>query len=337
LIDPTATGKVKISRLFSKPMPSQIPIVVFAYNRLAPLQKTLRALEKADDFPGGPIFVYSDGWRSNDAKDQEAVAQLRSWLKTWAGKRPFVSIISQSTNRGLRRSITEGVTEQLKNFESLIVLEDDIIVSRCFIRFMHESLNRFNSNEKVCQVSGYFVPHRQKLAETGFLSVPACWGWATWARAWKYYNDDVHELLKHISPDRFDEFNIENSYPYLEALTANAKGVQNTWAVRWYASVFPRNLLTLYPSKSLTRNIGFQYSGTNCHRGKTERIFTYQPISATPPSLPAAAEITRENTDFRNTLANFYRWQSEQWSAPSIKEIWLARWQRLLQRFMLRP
>jgi hypothetical protein len=310
-------------------MSSEIPIVVFAYNRLDPLRETLKALEKADGFPGGPVIIYSDGPKPDVETDIRAVESLRHWLYQWAKDRRYVSIVASKHNRGLRPSITEGVTEQLDHFESLIVLEDDIIVSPVFLKYMHLSLAKLSMNERVCQVSGYFIPHHNKLSETGFLSVPACWGWGTWARAWELYNDNAEELLRNIPGTRADAFNIENSYGYFEALAANAKGLQNTWAVRWYASVFPHNLLTLYPSKSLTRNIGFQYAGTNCNGGVMEKIFTHQHISSRLPDLLNIELSPEESPSFRTALADFYRWQSQQWSKPTVNQIWLARWRKI--------
>jgi hypothetical protein len=312
-------------------MPSEVPIVVFAYNRLAPLKETLQALEKASGFPGGPVIVYSDGPKLDSEPDTKAVETLRHWLLQWAKDKPYVSVIAAKHNRGLRPSITEGVTEQLEKFESLIVLEDDIIVSPTFLKYMHDSLDKLRMNEKVCQVSGYFIPHRNKLEDTGFLSVPACWGWGTWARAWKLYNDNAEELLQSIPKSQIATFDIENSYSYYTALSANATGLQNTWLVRWYASVFSHQLLTLYPSKSLTRNIGFQYAGTNCSGGVMEKVFTYQKINPKLPDLSNIDKSAEESKPFRKVLADFYRWQSIQWSMPTSDKIWLERWRRLLR------
>lgn len=41
-------------------------------------------------------------------------------------------------------------------------------------------------------------------------------------------------------------------------------GKNNSWAIRWHASAFLADKLTLYPSKSLVNNIGFDNSGTHC-------------------------------------------------------------------------
>lgn len=309
-------------------MKSGIPIAVFAYNRLEPLQKTLSVLEQAHGYPGGPVVIYCDGPKPNDPKDQEEVDKLQDWLEEWAKRRSHVQLMFSDVNRGLRQSITSGVADQLADNEAVIVLEDDIIVSRSFLDYMHWSLHTYSRHERVAQISGYFVPHRRRLPDLGFLTVPACWGWGTWRRAWELYNDDAKALHQSFHQDQLKEFNIDGTYAYYESLSENAAGRQNTWMVRWYASIFPMRMLTLYPKKSMTRNIGFLYSGTNCVPGPMERVFSHQSITNALPKTNGTMTVEKESTDYRNALTSFYRWQSEVWATPSAKQRWMNRIRR---------
>ena len=43
----------------------------------------------------------------------------------------------------------------------------------------------------------------------------------------------------------------------------NARGLMNTWAIFWYASVFLRGGLCLHPRQSYVRNIGHDDSGVH--------------------------------------------------------------------------
>lgn len=315
-------------------MTSNIPIAVFAYNRLPPLQETLSALEQARGYPGGPLVIYCDGPKSNQTTDSEDVYRLRNWLTNWASKRHEVRLVFSEFNKGLRASITGGIAEQLEKYDSVIVLEDDIIVSRSFLEYMHWALRTYQSHEKVAQISGYFVPHRKWLPRLGFLTVPACWGWATWRRAWALYNDDAVSLHRAFPLEKLQQFNIEGSYSYYESLADNAAGRQNTWMVRWYASIFSEQLLTLYPAKSLTRNIGFLHNGTNCSANSMERVFTNQSISHSLPNANFPLESCSESMEFRKALVSFYRWQSDVWATPSAKQRWLNRIRQLVRRIV---
>ena len=54
------------------------------------------------------------------------------------------------------------------------------------------------------------------------------------------------------------------SYGYVEMLKSQIIGKNNSWAIRWYASAFLKDMLTLYPGKSYVQNIGFDSQATHC-------------------------------------------------------------------------
>jgi hypothetical protein len=90
-----------------------------------------------------------------------------------------------------------------------------------------------------------------------------CWGWATWADRWAHFQKIPNELLKSFTPDQVKRFNINGGYDYWEDVKRNARGVMNTWAVFWYATIFARGGLCLSPPQSHVANIGIDGSGAN--------------------------------------------------------------------------
>ena len=103
--------------------------------------------------------------------------------------------------------------------------------------------------------------------------MPSCWGWATWKRAWEHFEPDATNLLDRINTSKKNyDFDIENSYAYSEMLQMQASGKLNSWAIRWYASVFLNNGLCLHPNKSFTNNIGMDGSGTHCGTSNSYEI-----------------------------------------------------------------
>ena len=107
------------------------------------------------------------------------------------------------------------------------------------------------------------------MNKSSFLVGADCWGWGTWKRGWDLYTNDASYLLKEIiSQKKEKEFNFNNSYNYIKMLKKTLKLSQNSWAVKWYASAFILNKLTLYPSHSLVHNIGNDGSGTNSSKNK---------------------------------------------------------------------
>jgi hypothetical protein len=216
------------------------------------------------------LIVYSDA-PSNQDKEQ-AVAVVREYLQTIAGFRT-VTIHHRQHNYGLAKSIIEGVTEVLSHYERIIVLEDDLITSPHFLSYMSEALDRFADDERVISVHGWVCPVQQALPEAFFLRGADCWGWATWRRGWALFNPDGQALLDELKRrNLIKPFNFNGTYGYSKMLESQIRGSNNSWAIRWYASAFLADKLTLYPGRSLVHNIGFDGSGTHCGSDSTHDV-----------------------------------------------------------------
>jgi hypothetical protein len=131
----------------------------------------------------------------------------------------------------------------------------------------------------VISIHGYVYPVRDKLPETFFLRGSDCWGWATWKRGWDLFEEDGSKLLQEIKSRHLaKDFDFNNSYHYTRMLEHQLVGKNDSWAVRWYASAYLQDKLTLYPGRSLVQNAGHDASGSNCP-AKTH--FTVE-LSTTP-------------------------------------------------------
>jgi hypothetical protein len=237
------------------------PVVVFVYKRLGHTKKTLESLARNELASSTDLIIFSDGPKS--VVDQEEVVSVRKYLKNISGFKS-VSIFERSTNYGLSKSILEGVTQTVNQFGNVIVLEDDLVTSTHFLRYMNEALKKYEYEEKVISVHGYIYPVQTTLPETFFLIGADCWGWGTWKRGWDCLIRDGLALKTQIeNGNRLDRFDFYNSYPYMRMLDEQIRGKNNSWAILWYASAFVQDKLTLYPGTSLVQNIGNDNSGTH--------------------------------------------------------------------------
>ena len=163
-------------------------------------------------------------------------------------------------------SIIKGITDIVKKYKKIIVLEDDLVIAPCFLKFMNEALEYYISENKVMQISGnMFDVVVESKEDAIFLPFTTSWGWATWERSWKHFDPIMskYNKLKKDKALRY-KFNLEGAYDYFNMLESQIKGNIDSWAIRWYLSVFMMGGLTLYPVRSLVRNIGFDGSGIHC-------------------------------------------------------------------------
>jgi len=240
------------------------PIVLFTYNRLWHTQQTVEALQRNQLAGESKLFIFSDSPKTE--KDEAKVKEVREYLKDIKGFKK-IEIIERDRNLGLAANIIDGVTRIVNEYGTIIVLEDDLVTSPYFLTYMNKALEMYRDEEKVASIHGYVypLPNPEKLPETFFIRGADCWGWATWKRAWQYFEPDGRKLLALLKERKESSlFDFNGSYPYTRMLKNQVKGKNNSWAIRWYASAFVNNMLTLYPRKSLVRNIGFDNSGTHC-------------------------------------------------------------------------
>jgi glycosyltransferase involved in cell wall biosynthesis len=253
------------------------PIVLFAYNRPWHTKQTIDALLRNDLAAESELFIFSDG--SKDESSANSVAKVRRYLKTISGFKS-VKIVEQKQNLGLASSIIRGVTSVCNEHGKVIVLEDDIVTSSHFLSYMNEALDKYADDDRVICIHGYVYPVKEKLSEAFFLRGADCWGWATWKRGWDLFNPDGEALLKELnSNELIKEFDFNGAYSFSKMLKDQIKGKNDSWAVRWYASAFLANKLTLYPGKSLVHNIGNDNSGSHCrHSSFMDADLTVTPI-----------------------------------------------------------
>jgi len=242
------------------------PIILFVYNRPWHAEQTLNALMQNDFANQSTLYIYADGIRteaSNALKTQVTETREIIRKKQWCKE---VIIVEKTENDGLAKSIINGVSEIINKHGKVIVLEDDIVTSQGFLKYMNDALSIYETNEKVFHISGYMYPHNRILPETFFLNVPLCWGWATWKDSWSQLISDNLKLIELCDADNnwidFDKFGGN----YLSnQLKANIAGDLNTWFVKWHASVLLKKGYCLFPNISLVNNIGFD--GTGVHNG----------------------------------------------------------------------
>lgn len=282
------------------------PIALFVFNRPWHTEQTLEALSKNELADQSVLYIFCDGYKKNDsAENIEKIKSVREICKRkqWTKE---VIIVEREINQGLAASIISGVTEILDKSGKVIVLEDDLSTSPGFLSYMNDSLDFYEQEEKVMHISGYWFPVKksaERLPETFFYRVASCWGWATWKRAWQKLETDANDLKDRISrmPEGVKRFNIENSYPHLMQLDQNINGQINTWAVKWYASVFLHDGLCLHPNVSLVHNTGFDNSGFH---SKTTSIFDWQKLAA---HIPVSSIPLQENSTAIKLLKQFHK------------------------------
>ena len=242
------------------------PIALFVYNRPVHTSMTVDALRKNILANQSDLVIFSDAPKAGVSENK--VHEVREYIHQIDGFKSL-TIIERSANFGLADSIIEGVTKLCNDFGKVIVLEDDLITSPYFLQYMNNALDFYEKEENVVAIDAYMFPINSIMPETFFLKDPGCWGWATWQRGWVLFEANGSKLLEQLKDKNLEKvFDYDGAYPYTKMLMDQVKRKNNSWAIRWYASIFLQDKLALHVGKSLVHNIGNDNSGT--HGGKTD-------------------------------------------------------------------
>ncbi len=291
------------------------PIALFTFNRPEHTRRTLEALAGNAEFLDSPLVIYSDGARNAGGKKQ--VEETRRIIHDWP--HPNKTIIERDCNWGLANSIINGVSLLCEQFGRVIVVEDDLMVSECFLNYMNSGLNCYINNQQVMSIHGYCYPI-DDLPETFFLKGADCWGWATWKDRWKLFEKDGDKLLRALKEKSLmDRFDIFGGYNYSKMLKKQIAGKNDSWAIRWYASALLNDKLTLYPGKSLVHNIGNDLSGRHC---RSRSVFD---VELFMHRIHVGGIDTKENRDALQQFSKFLR---------STKQGFLPKVLQEMNRFM---
>ncbi|WP_158825319.1 glycosyltransferase [Mucilaginibacter lacusdianchii] len=262
-------------------MQNLAPIALFVYNRPDHTRRTLSYLQKNVLAEESRLYIFSDGAKTD--ADNAKVDEVRQLAEHVTGFKS-VRLIRREQNVGLANSIINGVTQLVNEYGKVIVFEDDLLSSPFTLDYFNEALDRYADQDQVMHIGAYMYDLKTpNLPQTFFYRAATSWGWATWARAWRYFEPDIDKLMQQFDAGKVHQFSIESTMNFWKQMMEFKSGKNNSWAIRWYASIFLRAGLTLNPSQSLIQNIG--HDGTGVH-SNNEDIYqvnmTRQPVTQYP-------------------------------------------------------
>lgn len=238
-----------------------VPIVLFTYKRLDITKKTIGALVMNEEAGNSRLIIFSDGPKAS--KDINQVGQVRGYLRSISGFES-VEIIEREKNLGLANSFITGISEVLSKYDSAIFIEDDNLVSPGFLKYMNSALSFYRDNERVGCISGYSFPIIPNQNTPYFIRGAETWSFATWRRSWNYFESDSKKLLHHLrNHPMLSQFR-RDGFQFYEMLEQQIDGKIDSWGVRWWTSLWLRDMYCLYPNLPLCVSIGYGEDSVHC-------------------------------------------------------------------------
>lgn len=270
---------------------------MFAYNRPNHLLRCLNSLLTNPESSESSLHIFVDGPKSD--KDRELVEQCVKISQGIAGFKSLKVVVSDE-NLGLAQSIRKGVASIFKDNDTIIVIEDDLVVASTALNFLNSGLDKYGLSDKVASIQLFQYPVNIDLEDPVFLRGADCWGWATWKKNWANVEFNPEKLLNQLSQNRND-FNLGGSARFYEMLQNLMLQAIDSWAICWHASMYLEEKLSLYPPKSLCLNTGSDGSGT--HAASVD-YFSVDLGDSKEWSLPTKIE---EGVLYRKAMSDFHK------------------------------
>lgn len=240
------------------------PVALLIFNRPDTTAKVFGEIAKAKP---SKLLIVSDGPRPDRPGEAELCAAARAIVEQVNWDCEVLRNYSEK-NLGCRQRVASGLDWVFKHVKEAIILEDDCLPDQSFFAFCQELLSRYRDDSRVMQICGSNFLNSWKRDERFsyyFSKYGPVWGWASWARAWKY-NDVEMKIWPEIKSKRIYEdfsFNEEEARWRLDLYDKVYSGEIDTWDYQWGFAKMINSGLSIIPTTNLVSNIGFRADGTH--------------------------------------------------------------------------
>jgi GT2 family glycosyltransferase len=240
-------------------------IGVFCYKRANKLKQCIDALLKNPECRDLEIIFFSDGYKGE--KDKEGVLETRDYINSING---FKNVIKHFREKNLSTgpNFMNGLAFIRENYDEFIIVEDDLIVSPNYIRYLMDALTFYKENKSVFCITGYVYPLKidQYAYDTIVYKRFCSYGWAGWSNRLEniIWNEQELQSLMNNTPGFKKRLNAEG-YDLVRMLKKQISGKISTWDVQLQVHVSVNRLKVIYPALSKVNNIGFDEESTNTY------------------------------------------------------------------------
>ncbi len=234
-------------------MPLKSPVLFLIFNRPDKTKQVFEAIRQAQP---AQLFVAADGARKDKLGEQELCEQTREIIKAIDWKCELKTLY-RSENLGCKIAVSRAINWFFENVEEGIILEDDCLPNQSFFHFCDTLLNYYRNDERIMHIGGSNFQDGQIRGDGSyyFSMYNHIWGWATWRRAWKYYDIEMFSYNNFVENNKVDcLFNLSREKKYWKDIFKRVKENQiNTWDYQWTYSIWTNGGLSILPNQNLIK------------------------------------------------------------------------------------
>lgn len=302
------------------------PILFLIFNRLGTAQQVFNQIRSIKP---KFLFVAADGPRENIEGESEKCIETRAILNQIDWNCTLKTLFREK-NSGCGLGVSSAITWFFEHVEQGIILEDDCFPDLSFFTYCAELLDKYKEDHNIYMISGTNLQNGIRRGEASyyFSNYTITWGWASWRRAWRYFNYEINDIeytfksgqLDHVFPRNEEKIFWMNKFK--EAILDK----KNIWDYQWFYSIWKNKGIGITPNTNLIINIGFLNNGTHTFLRDSRR----EPVSINPILFPLIhptenvdiqADIFAYEQAFRHSISRFFRLLKENGIFPILNYI----------------
>lgn len=288
---------------------TKAPVLLMIWKRADLSEAVFR---KVKEYRPSKLYISCDGTKFREPKLSKKIHETRQKILSFIDWDCVVRFKFENINLGCKTAISSSIDWFFRNEEMGIILEDDCVPSSSFMNFAETMLYHYIDNPNVCCITGVNFQDGTKHGKDSyyFSKYNHCWGWASWRRAWAFFDKSINfwptykysEEWKQVNSHEIDEINYWTS---IFDLVYNNE--IDSWAYPWLLSCWKSNMLTVTPNKNLVTNIGFRKDSTHTKnsRSKFANMEAHDLSDGLRISNPKAPIVQNKGAD-RYTFQNHY-------------------------------
>src|SRR6266436_1085855 len=226
------------------------------------------------------LLMVADGTRADHPGDRQKCEATREIVEQIDWDCEVLKRFSD-VNLGCKLAVSSGIDWVFSQVEEAIILEDDCLPHPSFFRFCAELLEKFRDDERVAAIAGtnLLLDWPRDSQSYHFSFIGGIWGWATWRRAWQYYDPEIKSWPQVLSDGIVEGLfpNPSHSSFWKDVMQQVYDQRINTWDLQWLLACWLQNGWLIVPRVNLISNIGAGVDAT--HHQDDSFPFANQPAA----------------------------------------------------------
>lgn len=271
---------------FNEPMVA--PALLIGFNRPRRILESLKRIEAAGV---KEIFIHLDGPRVESPSDHELTQKVFEVALEFRNKFDVFEITRSPLNLGCGPGVVSAIDWFFKQNQKGLIVEDDIIITKNFVTFATEALDKFENSENIWHINGWLpinkAPNRNAFGTRYALP----WGWATWAKKWEFNSKSVSFIEGNLPSKLQSNLDLGSStqfdFFWLRNFALADENPRAIWDYQWIRRMWSHGGIAISPPFRMTANTGFSSDSTHTYRPSRKQISRFE-VSGTwefPPKI----------------------------------------------------